>query len=176
APPSATNRTARRKDRIAISGSRSRRMRSAKRASAASSSFSAPPVPARPIDSAPIPIRLRSRARPPGRAGNGSDETPLRPFRFAACARSGSPRRGFGVARRDGARGDEPTGRAPGRRSRPGPSEASVAASPPEASVAGQTIRIEDLRHPILNDEQKAALAYGEATPVELTVEAVLAA
>lgn len=42
--------------------------------------------------------------------------------------------------------------------------------------MAGQTIRIEDLRHPILNDEQKAALAYGEATPVELTVEAVLAA
>lgn len=42
--------------------------------------------------------------------------------------------------------------------------------------MAGKTIRIEDLQHPILNDEQKAALAYGEANPVELTVEAVLAA
>ncbi|MEZ4332742.1 MAG: sulfotransferase [Myxococcota bacterium] len=42
--------------------------------------------------------------------------------------------------------------------------------------MARKTIRIEDLKHPILNEEQKAALAYGEANPVELSVAAVLAA
>jgi hypothetical protein len=39
-----------------------------------------------------------------------------------------------------------------------------------------QRIRIEDLAHPILSDLQKAALAYGESNPVELSVKAVLAA
>ncbi len=39
-----------------------------------------------------------------------------------------------------------------------------------------EKIRIEDLRNPVLNDIQKGALAYGEANPVELTLEAVLAA
>jgi hypothetical protein len=42
--------------------------------------------------------------------------------------------------------------------------------------VAGQSIRIEDLRHPILDEGQKAAMAYGESQKVTLTVEAVLAA
>lgn len=42
--------------------------------------------------------------------------------------------------------------------------------------MAGQAIRIEDLRNPILDEDQKAALAYGESQPVELTVAAVLAA
>ncbi len=37
-------------------------------------------------------------------------------------------------------------------------------------------IRIDDLRDPQLNDIQKAALAHGEANPVELHVDAVLAA
>jgi len=39
-----------------------------------------------------------------------------------------------------------------------------------------ESIRIEDLRNPVLNDFQKGALAYGEANPVELTQSAVLAA
>jgi len=42
--------------------------------------------------------------------------------------------------------------------------------------VAGQAIRIEDLRNPILNEDQKAALAFGESQKVELTVPAILAA
>lgn len=44
------------------------------------------------------------------------------------------------------------------------------------SSSKAQKIRIEDLRNPILSDIQKAALAYGERNPVELTVDAVLAA
>lgn len=39
-----------------------------------------------------------------------------------------------------------------------------------------EKIRIEDLRAPVLTDIQKAALAHGEAHPVELTLDAVLAA
>lgn len=42
--------------------------------------------------------------------------------------------------------------------------------------MAGQSIRIEDLRHPILDEGQKAAMAYGESQKVTLTVDAVLAA
>ncbi len=42
--------------------------------------------------------------------------------------------------------------------------------------MAGQPIRIEDLRNPILDEQQKAALAYGESQRVELSVRAVLAA
>lgn len=42
--------------------------------------------------------------------------------------------------------------------------------------MAGQAIRIEDLRHPVLNEDQKAALAFGESQKVELSVKAVLAA
>jgi hypothetical protein len=41
---------------------------------------------------------------------------------------------------------------------------------------AGKKIRIEDLRDPVLNEQQKAALAYAEANPVELTLGAVLGA
>ena len=41
--------------------------------------------------------------------------------------------------------------------------------------MAGQPIRIEDLRSPILDEQQKAALAYGESTRTELSVAAVLA-
>ncbi len=37
-------------------------------------------------------------------------------------------------------------------------------------------IRIEDLRAPVLSDIQKAALAYGESNPVDLDLDAVLAA
>jgi hypothetical protein len=37
-------------------------------------------------------------------------------------------------------------------------------------------IRIEDLREPVLTDAQRAALAYGEHTPVEPSPVAVLAA
>lgn len=40
----------------------------------------------------------------------------------------------------------------------------------------GEKIRIEDLRDPVLNEAQKAALAYGESNPVELSVDAVLTA
>ena len=40
----------------------------------------------------------------------------------------------------------------------------------------GEKIRIEDLRNPVLNDPQKAALAHGEANPVELTLDSVLKA
>ncbi|HLG89311.1 MAG TPA: sulfotransferase [Alphaproteobacteria bacterium] len=36
-------------------------------------------------------------------------------------------------------------------------------------------IRIDDLLHPVLNEAQKAALAHGDATPVDLTEEAILA-
>ncbi len=39
----------------------------------------------------------------------------------------------------------------------------------------GADIRIDDLAEPILSDVQRMALAYGEANPVELTVDAVLA-
>lgn len=39
-----------------------------------------------------------------------------------------------------------------------------------------QQIRIDDLAKPVLNDLQRAALAYGERHPVELSVPAVLAA
>jgi hypothetical protein len=39
-----------------------------------------------------------------------------------------------------------------------------------------QKIRIDDLRAPVLTDAQRAALAYGERTPVALTPDAVLAA
>jgi len=35
-------------------------------------------------------------------------------------------------------------------------------------------IRIEDLRNPVLNDIQKAALAHGESNPVDLSIAAVL--
>ncbi|MFO0688837.1 MAG: sulfotransferase [Myxococcota bacterium] len=42
--------------------------------------------------------------------------------------------------------------------------------------MAGQAIRIEDLRHPVLNEDQKAALAFGDSQKVELSVKAVLAA
>ncbi len=42
--------------------------------------------------------------------------------------------------------------------------------------MASKTIRIEDLRDPVLSDIQKAALAHGEANPVELTRPAVLEA
>ena len=42
--------------------------------------------------------------------------------------------------------------------------------------MAGRAIRIEDLRHPILNDDQKAALAYGESQTVDLSVKAILTA
>lgn len=41
---------------------------------------------------------------------------------------------------------------------------------------SAEKIRIDDLRNPILSDIQKAALAHGEANPVELTLDAVLAA
>ncbi len=37
-------------------------------------------------------------------------------------------------------------------------------------------IRIEDLAEPVLDDNQRAALAYGESTPVDLSVAAVLSA
>ena len=40
--------------------------------------------------------------------------------------------------------------------------------------MAGEPIRIEDLRAPVLSDVQRAALAYGERQKVELTVSAVL--
>jgi len=40
----------------------------------------------------------------------------------------------------------------------------------------GEKIRIDDLRNPVLNKIQKAALAYGEANPVELTLDTVLTA
>jgi hypothetical protein len=39
-----------------------------------------------------------------------------------------------------------------------------------------QTLKIEDLRQPVLNDVQRRALAEADATPLELTVDAVLAA
>ena len=39
-----------------------------------------------------------------------------------------------------------------------------------------EKIRIEDLREPVLNEAQKAALAYGESNPVDLSVDAVLSA
>ena len=39
-----------------------------------------------------------------------------------------------------------------------------------------EKIRIEDLRSPVLTDMQKGLLAHGEANPVELTRDAVLAA
>jgi hypothetical protein len=42
--------------------------------------------------------------------------------------------------------------------------------------VSGEKIRIEDLWEPVLTDGQKAALAYAEANPVELTRSAVLEA
>jgi hypothetical protein len=42
--------------------------------------------------------------------------------------------------------------------------------------MSGRRIRITDLRHPELTDIQRLALAHGERNPVELTVEAVLAA
>ena len=38
----------------------------------------------------------------------------------------------------------------------------------------GEKIRIDDLRNPVLTDIQKGALAFGEASPVELTIDAVL--
>ncbi|MAE93613.1 MAG: sulfotransferase family protein [Deltaproteobacteria bacterium] len=38
-----------------------------------------------------------------------------------------------------------------------------------------EKIRIDDLRDPVLNDLQKAALAHGEANPVDLSLDAVLA-
>jgi hypothetical protein len=41
--------------------------------------------------------------------------------------------------------------------------------------MAGDIIRIQDLANPELNDLQKAALAYGESNPVDLSVGAVLA-
>jgi hypothetical protein len=41
---------------------------------------------------------------------------------------------------------------------------------------AGERIRIEDLRNPVLSEMQRAALAFGEAHPVELTLDAVLTA
>ena len=40
----------------------------------------------------------------------------------------------------------------------------------------GEKIRIDDLRDPVLNPAQKAALAFGENNPVELSVDAVLTA
>jgi hypothetical protein len=42
--------------------------------------------------------------------------------------------------------------------------------------MAGERIRIDDLRAPVLSDAQRAALAYGERQKVELTPDAVLAA
>ncbi len=42
--------------------------------------------------------------------------------------------------------------------------------------MAGEQIRIDDLRTPVLTDVQRAALAYGEQQEVELTLPAVLAA
>ena len=39
-----------------------------------------------------------------------------------------------------------------------------------------EKIRIEDLQEPVLNDAQKAALAFGESNPVDLSVDAVLSA
>jgi hypothetical protein len=42
--------------------------------------------------------------------------------------------------------------------------------------MAGERIRIDDLRAPVLSDVQRAALAYGERQRVELTPAAVLAA
>lgn len=39
--------------------------------------------------------------------------------------------------------------------------------------MAGERIRIDDLAKPVLNDVQKAALAYGESVEVELSVAAV---
>ena len=39
---------------------------------------------------------------------------------------------------------------------------------------AAEKIEIKDLRNPVLNDFQKAGLAYGESNPVELTLDAVL--
>jgi hypothetical protein len=42
--------------------------------------------------------------------------------------------------------------------------------------MSGKKIRIEDLWEPVLSDVQKAALAYAEANPVELTRRAVLEA
>jgi hypothetical protein len=42
--------------------------------------------------------------------------------------------------------------------------------------MAGERIRIDDLRAPVLTDVQRAALAYGERQKVELTPAAVLAA
>ncbi|MBW2268634.1 MAG: sulfotransferase [Deltaproteobacteria bacterium] len=41
---------------------------------------------------------------------------------------------------------------------------------------AGQKIRIQDLRDPILTEGQRAALAFAERNPVELSVDAVLTA
>lgn len=41
---------------------------------------------------------------------------------------------------------------------------------------ADEKVRIDDLRDPVLSDLQKAALAYGKANPVELTLDAVLSA
>ena len=42
--------------------------------------------------------------------------------------------------------------------------------------MAGEKIRIEDLRRPVLSDMQKAALGFAESNPVELTRKAVLGA
>jgi len=42
--------------------------------------------------------------------------------------------------------------------------------------VSNETIRIEDLAHPILGEAQQAALAYGESVETELSVPAVLGA
>jgi hypothetical protein len=43
-----------------------------------------------------------------------------------------------------------------------------------DAPLAAERIRIEDLAHPILNDGQKAALAFGESVETQLSVDAVL--
>ena len=42
--------------------------------------------------------------------------------------------------------------------------------------MSAQKIRIDDLRAPVLTPAQRAALAYGERTPVSLTVDSVLGA
>jgi len=42
--------------------------------------------------------------------------------------------------------------------------------------MAGEKVRVEDLKNPVITELQKQALAYAEANPVSLTPEAVLAA
>jgi hypothetical protein len=42
--------------------------------------------------------------------------------------------------------------------------------------MAGEKVRVEDLKNPVLTEMQKGALAYAEANPVSLTPEAVLTA